>query len=160
MFLQINPEALNSELVVERNTSVINAFVNDFEIRFMILEKNKEGSINVKSEWTAEMLKSTNVLLVKKNTFAMIKDITAFKIAEMIQVINLDLQNEIDPLNVSFQYINRLMMPILNLYKAESENTRSTADKNTLNNIMRKVNDLNFSIAQCQEMVNVPDVKL
>ncbi len=90
----------------------------------------------------------------------MIKDITAFKIAEMIQVINLDLQNEIDPLNVSFQYINRLMMPILNLYKAESENTRSTADKNTLNNIMRKVNDLNFSIAQCQEMVNVPDVKL
>ena len=126
----------------------------------MILEKNKEGSINVKSEWTAEMLKSTNVLLVKKNNFALIKDITAFKIAEMIQVINLDLQNEIDPLNVSFQYINRLMMPILNLYKSESENTRSTADKNTLNNIMRKVNDLNFSIAQCQEMVNVPDVKL
>lgn len=39
------------------------------------------------------MLKSTNILLVKKNNFALVKDITAFKISEMIQVINLDMQN-------------------------------------------------------------------
>jgi hypothetical protein len=58
----------------------------------------------------------------------------------MIHVINLDMQNESDPLNVSYQYINKLMMPILNLYKVESEKTKSTTDKNNLNNIMRKVN--------------------
>ena len=49
---------------------------------------------------------------------------------------------------------------MLNMYKIESEKTKSTSDKNTLNNIMRKVNELNFSIAQCQDMVNVPEVKL
>lgn len=106
------------------------------------------------------MLKSINILLVKKNNFAIVKDITAFKIAEMIQVINLDMQNQADPLNVSYQYINKLMMPILNLYKTESEKTKSTSDKNTLNNIMKKINELNFSIAQCQDMVNVPEVRL
>lgn len=36
----------------------------------------------------------------------------------MIQVINLDMQNEADPLNLSYQYINKLMMPMLNLYKS------------------------------------------
>jgi hypothetical protein len=106
------------------------------------------------------MLKTTNVLLIKKNNFALVKDITIFKISEMIQVINLDMQNESDPLNVSYQYVNKLMMPMLNLYKAESEKTKSTSDKNTLGNIMRKVNELNFTISQCQNMVNVPDVRL
>jgi len=51
------------------------------------------------------------------------------------------------------------MMPMLGLYKNEFEK-KSTSDKNTFNNIMRKVNELNFSIAQCQEMVTVPEVKL
>jgi len=50
-------------------------------------------------------------------------------------------------------------MPMLGLYKNEFEK-KSTSDKNTFNNIMRKVNELNFSIAQCQEMVTVPEVKL
>lgn len=48
---------------------------------------------------------------------------------------------------------------MLGLYKNEFEK-KSTSDKNTFNNIMRKVNELNFSIAQCQEMVTVPEVKL
>jgi len=51
------------------------------------------------------------------------------------------------------------MMPMLSLYKIEFEK-KPTSDKNTFNNIMRKVNELNFSIAQCQEMVTVPEVKL
>lgn len=49
---------------------------------------------------------------------------------------------------------------MLSLYKSETEKTKSTSDKNTLNNIMRKVNELNFSISQCQDMVNVPEVRL
>jgi hypothetical protein len=136
----MSPEALTSQLTQERNTTNITTFVNDFEVRYMILEKNKEGKLNAELEWTPDMLKSTNVVLVKKNNFALVKDITAFKIAEMIQVINMDMQNESDPLNMSYQYINKLMMPMLNLYKTEAEKTKSTSDKNTLNNIMRKVN--------------------
>jgi hypothetical protein len=110
-------------------------------------------------EWTPDMLASCSVLLIKKNNFNIYKDINIFKISEMLQVVNLDFQNESDPLNVSFQYINKLMMPMLGLYKNEFEK-KSTSDKNTFNNIMRKVNELNFSIAQCQEMVTVPEVKL
>jgi hypothetical protein len=60
---------------------------------------------------------------------------------------------------MSYQYINNLMIPMLGLYKNELEK-KPTADKNTFNNIMRKMNELNFSIAQCQETVTVPEVKL
>lgn len=136
----MNPESLTSQLAAEKNTTNINIFANDSDIRFMIVGKEKEGKVNVELDWTPEMLRSTNVLLIKKNTFALVKDITIFKLSEMIQVINLDMQSESDPLNVSYQYINKLMMPMLNLYKSETEKTKSTSDKNTLNNIMRKVN--------------------
>lgn len=84
------------------------------------------------------MLSTANILLIKKKNFNIYKDITAFKIAEMIQTVNLDFQNESDPLNISFQYINKLLMPMLGLYKIEFEK-KSTSDKNTFNNIMRKV---------------------
>lgn len=77
----------------------------------------------------------------------------------MIQTVNLDFQNESDPLNISFHYINKLLMPMLSLYKIQFEK-KSTSDKNTFNNIMRKVSELNFSIAQCQEMVTVPQIRL
>lgn len=70
-------------------------------------------------------------------------------------MVNLDFRGESDPLNVSFQYVNKLMMPLLGLYKNEFEK-KATSDKTTFANIMRKVGELNFSIAQCQEMVTVP----
>lgn len=73
----------------------------------------------------------------------------------MIQIVNLDFQNESDPLNLSYQYVNKLMMPMLGLYRNDLEN-KSVSDKNSFVNIMRKMNELNFSFAQCQEMINVP----
>jgi hypothetical protein len=51
------------------------------------------------------------------------------------------------------------MMPLLGLYRNDFEK-KSTSDKNSFTNIMRKVNELNFSFAQCQEMVTVPEVKI
>lgn len=110
-------------------------------------------------EWVADMLSTTNILIIKRSNFSIYKDITPFKIAGMLQVVNLDFQNESDILNMSYQYINKLMMPMLGLYKNELEK-KPTADKNTFNNIMRKMNELNFSIAQCQDTVTVPEVKL
>ena len=76
-----------------------------------------------------------------------------------MKVVNLDFQNESDPLNVSYQYINKLMMPLLGLYRNDFEK-KSSSDKNSFVNIMRKVNELNFSFAQCQEMVTVPEIKI
>lgn len=89
------------------------------------------------------MLKSCNILLIKKTNFNIYKDITAFKISEMLQVVNLDFQNEADPLNVSYQYINKLMMPMLGLYRNDFEK-KSTSDKNSFTNIMRKVNEVRY----------------
>lgn len=42
---------------------------------------------------------------------------------------------------MSYQYINNLMIPMLGLYKNELEK-KPTADKNTFNNIMRKMNEV------------------
>jgi hypothetical protein len=43
----MNPEALASQLTSEKNTTNVNVFSNDFDIRYMILEKAKEGNVNV-----------------------------------------------------------------------------------------------------------------
>ena len=63
------------------------------------------------------MLGTTNVLVMKRSNFSLYKDITAFKVAGMLQIVNLDFQNEADILNMSYQYINKMMMPMLGLYK-------------------------------------------
>jgi hypothetical protein len=159
MLLQVEQDKLLSELARERNSDLVSSFASDYVLRFIILQKTKEGDVRVETEWAPEMLATTNILLIKKNNFNIYKDITAFKIAEMMQIVNLDFSAESDPLNISFHYINKLMMPLLGLYKNEFEK-KSTSDKNTFNNIMRKVSELNFSIAQCQEMVTVPEVRL
>ena len=150
----------------EKNQANLNAFASNFDIRFIILQRGQEANVSVELEWAQEMLKSCNILLIKKTNFNLYKGITAFKISEMIQVVNLDFQNESDPLNVSYQYINKLMMPMLGLYRNDFEK-KSTSDKNSFTNIMRKVNEvwyfltqLNFSFAQCQEMVTVPEIKI
>ena len=123
------------------------------------MQKVSEKEVRLESEWLPDMLSTTNVLVMKRGNFSLYKDITAFKVAGMLQVVNLDFQNEADVLNMSYQYINKMMMPMLGLYKNELEK-KSNSDKNTFNNIMRKMNELNFSIAQCQETVTVPEVKL
>jgi hypothetical protein len=81
MFLQINPESLSSHLSSQQNLNSIKQFANDFEVRFMILQKSKDGKVIVELDWGAEMLTSCNTLLIKKNNFAFVKDISAFKIS-------------------------------------------------------------------------------
>lgn len=87
MFLQIEQEKLQAELSRERNSDLISTFASDYTIRFVVIQKTKEEEIRVENEWLPEMLATTNVLLIKKNNFNIYKDITTFKIAEMLQVI-------------------------------------------------------------------------
>jgi hypothetical protein len=116
MLLQVEQDKLLSELARERNSDLVSSFASDYVLRFIILQKTKEGDVRVETEWAPEMLATTNILLIKKNNFNIYKDITAFKIAEMMQIVNLDFSAESDPLNISFHYINKLMMPLLGLY--------------------------------------------
>lgn len=139
LFLQLDQPSLVTQLESEKNKANVSSFAANFDIRFIILQKNKNNEVNVEIEWTQEMLSTCNILLIKKNNFNLYKGVTAFKISEMIQVVNLDFQNESDPLNVSYQYINKLMMPLLGLYRNDFEK-KSASDKNTFSNIMRKVN--------------------
>lgn len=141
LFLQLEQPDLAAQLDSEKNAANIVAFASNYEIRFIILQRSKDGKVAVELEWGQEMLSTCNILLIKKNNFNIYKDITPFKIAEMVQVVNLDFQNESDPLNVSYQYINKLMMPMLGLYRNDFEK-KSTSDKNTFTNIMRKVNEV------------------
>lgn len=86
MMLQVEQDKLLSELARERNNDLISSFASDYVLRFLILQKTKEEEIRVESEWTPEMLSTTNILLIKKNNFNIYKDVTPFKVAEMLQV--------------------------------------------------------------------------
>lgn len=86
MMLQVEQDKLLSELSRERNNDLVSSFATDYALRFIILQKTKEEEVRVESEWTADMLTTTNVLLIKKNNFNIYKDVTPFKIAEMLQV--------------------------------------------------------------------------
>lgn len=87
MMLQVEQDKLLSELARERNSDLVASFASDYALRFIILQKTKEQEVRVESEWTPEMLATTNILLIKKNNFNIYKDVTPFKIAEMLQVI-------------------------------------------------------------------------
>jgi hypothetical protein len=108
-----------TQLQSEKNQANVSAFASNFDIRFIIIQKSKDTTINVELEWTQGMLSSCNILLIKKNNFSLDKSVTAIKISQMLQIVNLDFQNESDPLNVSFQYIDKMMMPVLGLYRNE-----------------------------------------
>jgi hypothetical protein len=64
----------------------IGLFGSNYEVRFMIMQKSKEGNISIELEWTQEMLATCNILLIKKNNFNLFKDINQYKISEMVQV--------------------------------------------------------------------------
>lgn len=87
MFLQVDPEVLTEQLSDGKNQGNLTSFGINYEIRFMIMQKSKEGKVSVELEWTQDMLSSSNILLIKKNNFNLYKDIAQFKISEMIQVL-------------------------------------------------------------------------
>lgn len=72
---------------------MIEQFGTDAQIRFMILSKDKTNKISIQMEWIQDILTECNVLIVKKNHFNLMKGITPFKIAEMLQVVSMDFQN-------------------------------------------------------------------
>jgi hypothetical protein len=47
----------------------------------MIIQKTNDAKVIIELEWNQDMLSSCNILLIKKNNFAFVKDITAFKIS-------------------------------------------------------------------------------
>jgi hypothetical protein len=53
----------------------------------VIVQKTNDNGIRLEVEWVPDMLTTTNILIIKKKNFTIYKDITAFKIAEMLQVI-------------------------------------------------------------------------
>jgi hypothetical protein len=59
----------------------VSAFATNFDIRFMILQKNKQNDVKAELEWIQDMLSTTNILLIKKNNFNLYKGVTAFKIS-------------------------------------------------------------------------------
>jgi hypothetical protein len=87
MMLQVEQDRLASELARERNSDLVASFASDYALRFLLLQKTKEGEVRVESEWVGDMLTTTNILLIKKNNFNIYKDVTAFKVAEMLQVL-------------------------------------------------------------------------
>ena len=93
LFLQLDQKDIAAQLETEKNKSNIVAFASNYDIRFIILQRNREGKVNVELEWVQDMLSSTNILLMKRNNFNLYKEITPFKISEMVQVVNLDFQN-------------------------------------------------------------------
>ena len=91
--LQIEQDKLETELAKEQNSSLIQQFASEYDIRTMLLRKDKEGSIKVEFEFSQSVLSECNILLIKKSQFMLTKGIKVFQIAEMLQVVNLDLHN-------------------------------------------------------------------
>lgn len=145
--------------MTSKNIENISVFMVNYDNRYLIIQKNKTNRIYVELEWKQSMLETCNILLIKKNNFHFYENINLFSFSQMIHVVNLDFRNESDLLNMSFQYINKMMLPLLGIYRNQFEK-KSNIDKNTFITILRKVNELNFSFTQCQEMVVVSEIKI
>lgn len=87
MFLAMDQKAILEQLQRERNSELISNFASDYSLRFLILQKDSEKEVRVESEWMPDMLTTSNILIIKRSNFNIYKDITPFKIAEMLQVL-------------------------------------------------------------------------
>lgn len=52
LFLQLDQTSLVTQLESEKNKTNISAFACNFDIRFVILQKNKNNEVTVEIEWT------------------------------------------------------------------------------------------------------------
>lgn len=52
LFLQIDQQSLASKLESEKNASNVSAFASNFDVRFIILQKDKQNEVKVELEWT------------------------------------------------------------------------------------------------------------
>lgn len=86
MFVGMEQKTVLNELQRERNNDIITSFASDYSLRFVILQKITEKEVRLELEWTPDMLTTCNILFIKRNNFNIYKDITTFKIAEMLQV--------------------------------------------------------------------------
>lgn len=139
--------------------NVIKTFAEDFSVKYLVVSKTDETKVEVKEEWAPAMLKRASIILVKKSNFSLVKGIPKTKINEMIHVANISFESDADPIGVSFNYVNKFVMPLLNAYKPEVDK-KSTNDKNKYGALVKKVNELNLTLLQCQQNVSVPEVKL
>lgn len=125
----------------------------------MVVSRVSDNTIEVLDEWSPEVLKRNNVVVMKKGNFTLFKDMPRNKISEMVQVANINFEGEADPIGVSYGYVNKLMIPMLNAYKSEVDK-KSKIDQNSFGNLVKKANELNLTLVQCQQNVSVPEVKL
>jgi hypothetical protein len=128
-------------------------------VKFLVISRVQDNVIEVLDEWTPEMLKKNNVVVMKKNNFTIFKDMTRSKISEVVQVANLNFEGDADPVGLSYGYVNKLILPMLNAYKSEVDK-KSKIDQNSFGNLVKKANELNLTLVQCQQNVSVPEVKL
>jgi hypothetical protein len=87
MFLAMDQKALLQELQRERNNELITNFASDYSLRFLIMQKNSEKEVRLEGEWIADMLTTANIIIIKRSNFNIYKDITPYKISEMLQVL-------------------------------------------------------------------------
>lgn len=128
-------------------------------MKYLVVSRVSDNTIEVLDEWSPEVLKRNNVVVMKKGNFTLFKDMPRNKISEMVQVANINFEGEADPIGVSYGYVNKLMIPMLNAYKSEVDK-KSKIDQNSFGNLVKKANELNLTLVQCQQNVSVPEVKL
>lgn len=143
----------------EASQNIIRRFASDFGVKYLVISRIQDSQIDVLDEWTPDMLKRNNVVVMKKGNFTIFKDMPKNKVSEMVQVANLNFEGDADPVGLSYGYVNRLIIPMLNAYKSEVDK-KSKIDQNSFGNLVKKANELNLTLVQCQQNVSVPEVKL
>lgn len=159
LFMPVDEEQFRAQLLKEPSQATIKRFASDFSIKYLVLSRVADNTIEVLDEWSSELLKRNNVVVMKKGNFTLFKDMPRNKLSEMLQVANVNFEGEADPIGVSYGYVNKLMIPMLNAYKPEVDK-KSKIDQNSFGNLVKKTNELNLTLVQCQQNVSVPEVKL
>lgn len=134
---------------------MIRRFASDFSVKFLVISHVQDNCVDVVDEWSPELLKRNCIIVMKKGNFNLFKEMPRSKISEMVQVANLNFEADADPIGISYGYLNKLMIPMLQAYKQEVEK-KSKIDQNSYGNLVKKANELNLTLIQCQQNVSVP----
>ncbi|KRX03458.1 hypothetical protein PPERSA_02837 [Pseudocohnilembus persalinus] len=132
--------------------------------KLLIISKisQEEGNqqINISLEANTEQTTQHSIAFIKRQNFLISKEQNPTEFLQLIQVINLGYYgHDTNPISINHLYVQNCFIPVFNAYK-NSYDKRSSSEKDQFQSLMKKINELNLALIQCQQNVDVPEIQL
>lgn len=163
--LSTDRELFHQIIHLDKNQQTIQEFATDQKNKILVVSKFEEKeqqkeTISFSLEISTEHINSQCIAFIKRQVFQLSHGVQVNQFSSLLQIINLGYYGiDSNPIKINHIYVQNCFLPIFNAYKSEFDN-KTIQEKESYYSIIRKLNDLNISLLQCQQSVDVPEIVL